>query len=227
MRQPACARPEDGNHRRPDSSGSSRACLDVARQTVPGLETTMPREAIAFTVPDVSAFARALGKSLAERHARKPAPPSHVELLNMLARAAGQRNMQALRAAPVASAAIAAPSSSPMKSDTPLSANARKALAQFDDSGRLLRWPVKYSVQRLVIWTLWTRFDAKRVYTEKEVNAVLKQANDFGDHVTLRRELINHLLMARKSDCSEYRKLAARPDDEARALIAAWRKLHT
>ena len=63
----------------------------------------------------------------------------------------------------------------------------------------------------------------ERLYTEKEVNAVLKDANTFGDHVTLRRELINHRLMARKSDCSEYRKLAARPDDETRALLAAWR----
>ena len=189
----------------------------------------MPREAFALTVPDVSAFARALGRSLAERHARKPAPPSHVELLNMLARAAGQRNIQALRAAPPAATAtaVAAAPRPRAASDTPLSANARKALAQFDDQGRLLRWPVKFSVQRLAMWQLWTRFDAKRVYTEKEVNAVLKQANDFGDHVTLRRELINHRLMSRKSDCSEYRKLAARPDDEARALIAVWRKLHT
>jgi hypothetical protein len=187
----------------------------------------MPREAIALAVPDVSAFARALGKSLAERHARKAAPPTHVELLNMLARAAGQRNMQALRAAPTSAAVTAAPPRPPAASAAPLSANARKALAQFDEQGRLLRWPVKYSVQRLAMWTLWTRFDAKRVYTEKEVNAVLKQANDFGDHVTLRRELINHRLMARKSDCSEYRKLAARPDAEARALIAAWRKRQT
>jgi hypothetical protein len=195
------------------------------------LETTMPREAITLAIPDVSAFARVLGKSLAERHARKPAPPGHVELLNLLARAAGQRNFQALREAPAAAAtAPAAAAAAPRPraaADTPLSANARKALTQFDEAGRLLRWPVKYSVQRLVMWTLWTRFDAKRAYTEKEVNAVLKQANDFGDHVTLRRELINHRLMARKSDCSEYRKLAARPDDEARALIAAWRKLHT
>ncbi|MEQ1807935.1 MAG: DUF2087 domain-containing protein [Burkholderiaceae bacterium] len=188
----------------------------------------MPREAFALAVPDVSAFARALGRSLAERHARKPVPPSHVELLNMLARAAGQRNIQALRATPPAAAAAVAAAPRPRAaSETPLSANARKALAQFDAQGRLLRWPVKFSVQRLAMWTLWTRFDAKRVYTEKEVNAVLKQANDFGDHVTLRRELINHRLMSRKSDCSEYRKLAARPDDETRALIAAWRKLHT
>jgi len=176
----------------------------------------MSREAIPFCVPDVALFARALGRSLTERHAIKPTPPGHVELLNLLARAAGLRNWQALRAAPPAAMPVA-------ETKAPLSDNARKALGQFDAEGRLKRWPVKFSVQRLVMWTLWTRFDAKRLYTEKEVNAVLKAANAFGDHVTLRRELINHRLMARKSDCSEYRKLPARPDAETRALLAAWR----
>jgi hypothetical protein len=78
-------------------------------------------------------------------------------------------------------------------------------------------------VQRLAMWVLWTHFEAKRIYTEAEVNAVLKTLNDFGDHVTLRRELIDHRLLARKSDCSEYRKLPARPDAETRALLTAWR----
>lgn len=174
----------------------------------------MSREAIPLVVPDVALFARALGRSLAERHASRTTPPGHVELLNLLARAAGLRNFQSLRAAPPAPVIDAAPV---------LSDNARKALGQFDAQGRLVRWPVKYSVQRLVMWTMWTRFDAKRVYTEKEVNAVLKAAHVFGDHATLRRELINHRLMARKSDCSEYTKLAARPDAETRALLAAWR----
>ncbi len=174
----------------------------------------MSREAIPLSVPDVSLFARALGRALAERHASKPVPPGHVELLNLLARAAGLRNFQSLRAAPPAP--VAAPPQA-------LSEHARKALGHFDAQGRLVRWPVKYSVQRLVVWTLWTRFDAKRVYTEKEVNAVLKAAHVFGDHATLRRELINHRLMARESDCSAYTKVAARPDAETRALLAAWR----
>ena len=73
------------------------------------------------------------------------------------------------------------------------------------------------------MWVLWTRFEAKRVYTEREINAILRTANAFGDHVTLRRELIDHKLLTRKSDCSEYRKLPARPDHEVRALLGAWR----
>ncbi|MFY9510177.1 MAG: DUF2087 domain-containing protein, partial [Rubrivivax sp.] len=106
----------------------------------------------------------------------------------------------------------------------PLSDNARKTLMQFDGRGRLVRWPVKFTVQRLAMWVLWTLFDGRRVYTEREVNAILKQANAFGDHVTLRRELVNHRLLTRKSDCSEYRKLPARADDEVKALLAAWRR---
>lgn len=191
----------------------------------------MTKELFSIHIADVSAFARSLGQALQARHAVEPAPPGQVELLNLIARVQGLRNWQALRRAlraaaptpsPAAGATGASAASAPAPA-APLSDNARKALAQFDSRGRLIRWPVKFSVQRLVMWVLWTRFDAKRIYKESEVNAILKAANMFFDHVTLRRALIDHRLMARRSDCSEYRKLPARPDDEARALLTAWR----
>lgn len=191
----------------------------------------MSRLALPLVAPDLSAFARALGRALKARHPQQPEPPSHTELLNLIAAAVGHRNYQSLRAAITAAPA---PPQQPLAPVLPraaqppspgvLSDNARKALGQFDSAGRLLRWPVKYSVQRLVMWVLWTRFEAKRLYTEREVNAILKDANLIGDHVTLRRELINHRLMARKPDCSEYRKLGPRADDETRALLRAWRE---
>ena len=90
-------------------------------------------------------------------------------------------------------------------------------------SGRRLRRPVKFTVQRMAMGLLWMRFEVKRICTEKEVNAILTEANCFGDPVTLRRELINHRLMARKRDCSRYSKLPARPDDEGRLMMKAWR----
>ena len=181
----------------------------------------MPRDYLPLSTPDLSAFARSLGRSLKERS--ESGPPGHVELLNLIARAAGHRNLAALQAASRAPRLRLAVEDRP--APPPLSANARKALQQFDSRGRLLRWPVKFSVQRLAMWVLWTHFDRRRTYTEAEVNAVLKALNAFGDHVTLRRELINHRLMQRKSDGSEYRKCAARPDDEERALLAAWHAL--
>lgn len=196
----------------------------------------MSRTPLAFTVADATAFARHLGRALADRHAAGQRPPGHVELLNLMARALGHRNLQALQAdaraaasapAPDAPAALTLPAPALAVQDRPppaaLSAHARKALMQFDSRGRLVRWPNKFTVQRLAMWVLWTHFDGRRVYTEREVNRILEAANAFGDHVTLRRELVNHKLLQRKSDCSEYRKVAARPDDEARALLTAWR----
>jgi hypothetical protein len=180
----------------------------------------MAREATPLVIDDLSSFARSLGRALSARQATATEPPGHVELLNLIARAAGYRNVQALKAAPPAPAPMAR---TPPAVAPPLSDNARRTLMQFDAEGRLVRWPTKFTVQRMAMWVLWTRFEAKRPYTEREVNAVLRAANAFGDHVTLRRELINHRLLARKSDCSEYRKLAARPDDEVRALLTAWR----
>lgn len=184
----------------------------------------MSRLPLPFVVPDASQFARSLGQSLKTRQAEGTAePPGHVELLNLIARALGHRNFQAMQASrtlpelPTAAEDLPPP--------LPLSDNARKALMQFDSRGRLLRWPNKFSVQKLAMWVLWTLFDSQKVYSEREVNEILKAANAFGDHVTLRRELINHQLLTRKSDCSEYRKLPARPDDEVRALIGAWRAL--
>jgi hypothetical protein len=186
----------------------------------------MTRESVPFTAPDLSQFARALGRELHCRYAERPEPPGHVELLNLLARASGHRNLQTLQAAmrPAPPPRLTPGADAPQAALPPLSAHARKALTQFDAQGRLARWPYKFSVQRLAMWVLWTHFEARRVYTEREVNEVLKAWHTYGDHATLRRELINHKLLTRKSDCSEYRKLPARPDPEVRALLQAWRK---
>ena len=181
----------------------------------------MSSEALTFVVPDLSSFARSLGAALKARAETQADPPGHVETLNLIARALGHRNVQSLQASlrqPVPARAAEAP-----PPPTPLSANARKALAQFDAQGRLVRWPNKYTVQRLAMWVLWTRFDGRRVYSEREINAVLKVANAFGDHVTLRRELVNLGLLVRTPSGSEYRKGAVRADDGVRALLHAWR----
>lgn len=186
----------------------------------------MARTPTPLVIADLSSFARQLARALAD----SAAPPSHLQFLNQIARAAGYRNLQALQAGAPQVVPAMAPGVSPSETapmdaaPAPLSEAARRALLQFDTAGRLQRWPAKYSVQRLILWPLWARFEPRRRYTEAEVNTVLKAANTFGDHVTLRRELVNHRLLARESDCSAYWKLPARPDDEARALMAAWRE---
>lgn len=204
------------------------------------------REYLPLQCDDLSSFAKSLRAQLAEHLGPEASVPGHVQMLNMLARAAGHRNVQALKAqaaqqrsslarartaqkdvaSPEALAEAAWPGLPEAPADAPrpaLSANAAKALTQFDDWGRLTRWPHKYSVQRLAMWALWIRFDSARRYTEREVNQLLKAWTIYGDHVTPRRELIEMKLLGREPDCSVYWKERQQPDDEVRALLQALR----
>lgn len=180
----------------------------------------MPRIDVPLHAADISSFAKSLGRELKQTHEQAQRPPGHVELLNMLARAAGYRNFQSLKARPAPAAAapwLAVPPAG-------LSDMAAKALRQFDVHGRLTRWPIKFSVQRLMLWGLWMRFDARRRYSEREVNEVLNAWHLFGDHCTLRRELVEMKLLARTDGGAEYRKLPRRPETEAVALMRALRQ---
>jgi hypothetical protein len=181
----------------------------------------MPKIPVPYAAADITTVAKTIKTALDERHEAGRKPPSHVEILNLLARAAGARNFQTLKAASEKAPATAAVTPPPVSSD--LSANARKALIQFDDAGRLVRLPNKFTVQQLVMWVLWTRFAPRRNYTEKEVNAILNAQHTFGDPATLRRELVNMRLLGRESDCSRYWKEARRPDADTRAFLQAWR----
>ena len=200
----------------------------------------MTRTAVPYSAPDLSALARLLERALADHQVTHGRLPGHVEMMNLLARGAGKRNLQHLQADATPAAAgpstpagtdfwfdapeLLDPSTTPVAAPPEPGERVLKTLKCFDFSGRLVRWPLKLSQQRLAMWVLWTRFDAPRVYTEAEVNQVLKAWHTYGDHATLRRELINHQLMTRKSDCSEYRKLVQWPDDEAQSLLRALRK---
>ena len=182
----------------------------------------MPRELTPLVAADLSTFAKTLRTQWAERQVKGIGVPSHVEMLNLVARAAGHRNLQALRAArPAAAIRTVAPARGPR--DPTLTAAADRALRLFDSAGRLTRWPTRRALQVLVLWGLWLRLDAKRRYSEREVNEVLNRHHDFGDHCLLRRELIEFKLLTRTAGGAEYRKLAARPHAEVVALLGALR----
>jgi hypothetical protein len=182
----------------------------------------MPKTLVPYATPDISSVAKSLKSALDERHDAGRPPPSHVELLNLLARAAGARNFQTLKAN--AKPLAAAPAAPEVAHD--LSPTAKKALMQFDPAGRLVRLPNKFSVQQMTMWVFWTRFASRRDYTEKEVNAILNAQHTFGDPATLRRELVNMKLMSRESDCSRYWKEPRRPDADTRDFLRAWRAAH-
>ncbi|MFM7446273.1 MAG: DUF2087 domain-containing protein, partial [Tabrizicola sp.] len=126
----------------------------------------MTRQAIALPVADISAFARHLSRQLASAEA----VPSHLALMNMLARAAGFRNFQHLRADRAAEAKLAAPAPLPPTADHALIA---RAIACFDGAGQLLRWPARRSVQVLCLWGLWSRLQPGGSRSEREISAAL------------------------------------------------------
>ncbi|QHQ33932.1 DUF2087 domain-containing protein [Algicella marina] len=170
----------------------------------------MSRQPIPLAVADISSFARALAQQMNE----EAAAPSHLSLMNMLARAAGFRNYQHLRAAHAAGARL----------ETPVDESAdfrlvERALQQFDDAGRMLRWPSRRAVQELCLWRMWADLPAGKHLHEREVNAILDAGHHFGDAAILRRSLVGMGLLTRNADGSDYLRLEMRPPAEARDLI--------
>lgn len=174
----------------------------------------MSKTLLSVTVPDVSALAKTLRRELDARQSH----PSHVELLNIIARGAGFRNFQHLRAAQMAQVRLAA---TPEASEPePVDHKRIEQVARcFDAGGVMVRWPKKTSQQKLALWWCWAALPARRDLAEREVNEILKRMNGFGDHVLIRRELVDWGMVSRSTDCKVYRRIETRPPAEAAALI--------
>jgi hypothetical protein len=168
----------------------------------------MARDAIPLNIPDLAAFARALRISLA----KETGLPSHQAMLGHLATAAGYRNWQHLVA--LASPAPAAPALDPAALR-----RAERARHVFDASGRMQHWPAQTALQALCLWVLWARLPADRSLSDPEINAALKDWCPFGDHVLVRRSLIDHRLVARSADNRIYRRIEQSPPPEALLVI--------
>ncbi|WP_202814478.1 DUF2087 domain-containing protein [Aureimonas frigidaquae] len=58
-----------------------------------------------------------------------------------------------------------------------------------NEAGKVDAWPRKEKYRVKVLSYLCEKFDADRIYTEKEVNILLQQYHTFQDWALLRREL--------------------------------------
>ncbi|EGJ21799.1 hypothetical protein RSWS8N_06935 [Cereibacter sphaeroides WS8N] len=172
----------------------------------------MPRTAFPFASKDVSALARALHRDLAAR----PGTPSHLELLNMLARATGFRNFQHLRADATAAGRLEAPPAPEAPVDHTRVARVARL---FDAQGALVRWPGREWQRLLCLWVFWSRLPAGLEMAEREVNERLTALHRFGDAALLRRELFDRGMVTRRPDGSGYRRIEQRPPVNACALI--------
>ncbi|MCR9138251.1 MAG: DUF2087 domain-containing protein [Alphaproteobacteria bacterium] len=171
----------------------------------------MSKTPIPLTAPDLSQFARNLTRQLRNQ----AEPPSHLSVMNMLARATGFRNYQHMKAAHAAHERLA-------KEPCSQAADFRlveRTLNQFDSEGRLTQWPSRRPVQELCLWSFWSVLPSATLLHEKQVNALLDAAHLFGDAAILRRSLVGLGLVTRKRDGSDYLRQEKRPPVEAREVI--------
>lgn len=74
-----------------------------------------------------------------------------------------------------------------------------------DAEGRLTAYPAKRKMKLYALIYLSKFIEKNRVYSESEINELLKKLHTFGDPATLRRELYNHRFINRNANGSEYR----------------------
>jgi hypothetical protein len=75
-----------------------------------------------------------------------------------------------------------------------------------DVDGRVVVWPKKHANKELVIAYLATKFDTTAVYTERQVNDILKAWHTFQDWPLLRRELVERGYLSRDREGYEYKR---------------------
>ncbi len=172
----------------------------------------MRNDPLPFATPDISALAKTLSLEIRALEA----PPGHVQLLNILARAAGHRNYQALRAQHEASERLASPRPTAQPVDHRM---VERTARYFDEAGKLATWPSKVSQQQLCLWVLWSRLPAETELNEQQISERLKALHLFGDHALLRRDMVEMGLLSRIRDGAVYRRIERPPPAEALALI--------
>ncbi|WP_120635212.1 DUF2087 domain-containing protein [Ruegeria sp. EL01] len=171
----------------------------------------MTKTPLPLHADDLTLFAKSLSRQLGV------ASPSHLVLLNMIARAAGFQNVQHMRSVTAAQRRLEVQSHKPpvdMRS-------VERALFQFDNTGRLRQWPSKRSVQTLALWALWAALPAGDTLHERDVNERLNREHLFSDPATLRRCMISCGLLTRQNDGTDYKRVEQAPPAEAEALIRA------
>lgn len=170
----------------------------------------MPRDTVPLHTDDLSRFARALAAELGDT------APSHLSLMNMLARSAGFRNFQHLRADAAARSRLDAPAEPAAAVDHK---RIERAMNHFDAEGRLVRWPTKNAIQKLVVWAFWADLDAGESLSEAEINERFCAEHHFGDPATIRRMLVGLQRVERARDGSAYTRVELPVTADAQELI--------
>ncbi len=83
-----------------------------------------------------------------------------------------------------------------------------------DSEGRLTAYPSKRKMKLYALIYIAEKIQKGRIFTEKEINAVLNSLHTFDDPATLRRELYTHRFLNRDSYGKEYKMEEHQPTIE-------------
>lgn len=173
----------------------------------------MPRTAIPLQVADLSPFAKTLRHLLATHEGT----PTHVELLNLIAKAAGFQNFQHLRADAEAADRLKAAEDPGPRADLAL---VTKTARYFDAEGVLTSWPSRFAIQTLTQWVFWSRIPRGAVFTERQISDLIRDWHAFGDHAIIRRAMVDAKMLERTQNGREYRRIEQVPPPELGPLLA-------
>jgi hypothetical protein len=161
----------------------------------------MSRDVIELTISDLSQFCKTLRADL-------PQAPGHAQMLGLIAKAAGYRNYQHLKARNAPK-----PAADQKQVD--------RALRCFDARGLFASWPARVGTQLLCVWAIWARLPPREVLNERQISACIDELCSLRDAARVRRTLVEMKLFERTRDGSAYRRLERPVPPEAEALIAA------
>ena len=173
----------------------------------------MSRTAIPLRVDDLSPFAKTLRQSLSQHEGT----PTHVELLNLIAKAAGFANYQHLRTDAEAADRLRAAAEPGPRADLN---QVEKVVRYFDKDGVLTSWPSRLALQTLSQWVFWSRIPRGEVFTEREISDLIRDWHAFGDHPLIRRAMVDAKMLERTVDGREYRRIERAPPAELEPLLA-------
>lgn len=170
----------------------------------------MPRIIIPMQIADISAFTRNLRSQIGNRDE----PPGHVEMLNIVCRAAGFTNYQHFRA-------LEGIPQQPAQAVPEADEDAvLRVIRYFDAQGRLVSWPARRKLQILCLWYLWSAMPARQEFNERQISHFLNGLHLFGDAALLRRDLYATGLVRRTIDGKVYCRIERRPPEELKMLLS-------
>ncbi len=87
-----------------------------------------------------------------------------------------------------------------------------KLINFLDDEGRVKAWPSKKAMKMEVLSYIADKFEKDCFYSEKEVNHLIEEWHTFEDYFIFRRGMIDHKMLGRTRNGSQYWKIKSEQD---------------